>query len=79
MEFVTISNWDLPNATDEIMTEARDKFMPAILATGADNVYMVKPAIRPFPSSRIFRPKRLARLPPRELAQLEKRPQNISA
>ena len=42
MEFVTISNWDVPHASDDMMTEARDKFMPAILATGADNVYMVK-------------------------------------
>ena len=42
MEFVTISNWDVPNATDEMMDEAKEKFMPLILATGADNVYMVR-------------------------------------
>ena len=42
MEFVTISHWDVPNATDEMMDEAKQKFMPMILATGADNVYMVR-------------------------------------
>ena len=42
MEFVTISHWDAPNATDEMMDEAKQKFMPMILATGADNVYMVR-------------------------------------
>ena len=38
MEFVTISHWDVPNATDDMMDEAKEKFMPMILATGADNV-----------------------------------------
>ena len=42
MEFVTISHWDVPNATDDMMDEAKEKFMPMILATGADNVYMVR-------------------------------------
>ena len=41
MEFVTISHWDVPEVTDEMMEEAKQKFMPLILATGADNVYMV--------------------------------------
>ena len=30
MEFVTISHWDVPNATDEMMDEAKEKFMPMI-------------------------------------------------
>ena len=42
MEFVTISHWDVPDATDAMMNEAKEKFMPMILATGADNVYMVR-------------------------------------
>ena len=42
MEFVTISHWDVPEVTDELMEEAKQKFMPLILATGADNVYMVR-------------------------------------
>jgi len=42
MEFVTISHWDVPEVTDEMMEEAKQKFMPLILATGADNVYMVR-------------------------------------
>jgi hypothetical protein len=42
MEFVTISHWDVPEVTDEMMEEARQKFMPLIIATGADNVYMVR-------------------------------------
>ncbi|MEC8642625.1 MAG: hypothetical protein VXZ67_06925 [Pseudomonadota bacterium] len=42
MEFVTISHWDVPEAKDEMMDEAAQKFMPMILATGADNVYMVR-------------------------------------
>ena len=41
MEFVTISHWDVPKVTDQMMEEAKQKFMPLILATGADNVYMV--------------------------------------
>ena len=42
MEFVTISHWDVPEVTDEMMEEAKQKFMPLILATGADNGYMVR-------------------------------------
>ena len=42
MEFVTISHWHVPEVTDEMMEEAKQKFMPLILATGADNVYMVR-------------------------------------
>ena len=42
MEFVTISHWDVPEVTDEMMEEAKQKYMPLILATGADNVYMVR-------------------------------------
>ena len=42
MEFVTISHWDVPEVTDEMMEEAKQKFMPLVLATGADNVYMVR-------------------------------------
>ena len=38
MEFVTISHWDVPKVTGEMMEEGRQKFMPLILATGADNV-----------------------------------------
>ena len=38
MEFVTISHWDVPKVTDQMMEEAKQKFMPLILATGADNV-----------------------------------------
>ena len=32
MEFVTISHWDVPEAKDEMMDEAAQKFMPMILA-----------------------------------------------
>ena len=32
----------MPEVTDEMMEEAKQKFMPLILATGADNVYMVR-------------------------------------
>ena len=46
MEFVTISHWDVPEVTDEMMEEAKQKFMPLILATGADNVYMVRTSDR---------------------------------
>ena len=42
MEFVTISHWDVPEVTDQMMEEAKQKFMPLILAIGADNVYMVR-------------------------------------
>ena len=42
MEFVTISRWDVPEVTDQMMGEAKQKFMPLILATGADNVYTVR-------------------------------------
>ena len=42
MEFVTISHWDVPEVTDQIMEEAKQKFMPLILATGADKVYTVR-------------------------------------
>ena len=42
MEFVTISHWDVPEVTDQMMEEAKQKFMPLILATGADNVYTVR-------------------------------------
>ena len=43
MEFVTISHWDVQKPKDEMMDEAAQKFMPMILATGAD-VYMVRQA-----------------------------------
>ena len=46
LEFVTISHWDVPEVTDEMMEEAKQKFMPLILATGADNVYMVRTSDR---------------------------------
>ena len=42
MEFVAISYWDLPEVTDEMMEEAKQKFMPLILANGADNFYMFR-------------------------------------
>tara|TARA_B100000963_G_scaffold332579_1_gene324225 strand:- start:221 stop:502 length:282 start_codon:yes stop_codon:yes gene_type:complete len=42
MEFVTISHRDVPEVTDDLMEEARQKFMPLILATEADNIYMVR-------------------------------------
>ena len=42
MEFVTISHLDVPEVTDQMMEEAKQKFMPLILATSADNVYMVR-------------------------------------
>ena len=42
MEFVTISHLDVPEVTDQMMEEAKQKFMPLILATGADNGYMVR-------------------------------------
>ena len=42
MEFVTISHWDVPEVTDQMMEEAKQKFMPLILAISADNVYMVR-------------------------------------
>ena len=42
MEFVTISRWDVPEVTDQMMEEAKQKFMPLILATGADKVYTVR-------------------------------------
>ena len=42
MEFVTISHQDVPEVTDQMMEEAKQKFMPLILATGADNVYTVR-------------------------------------
>ena len=42
MEFLTISLGDVPEVTDEMMEEARQKFMPLILATGAANVYIVR-------------------------------------
>ena len=42
IEFVTISHWDVPEVTDQMMGEAKQKFMPLILAIGADNVYMVR-------------------------------------
>ena len=42
MEFVTISHWDVPEVTDQMMEEAKQKFMPLILATGADKVYTVR-------------------------------------
>ncbi len=38
MEFVTISHWDVPVVTDQMLEEAKQKFMPLILANGADNV-----------------------------------------
>lgn len=41
MEFLTISHFDIPEVTDEMMEQARQKFMPLILATGADNVQLV--------------------------------------
>ena len=41
MESVTISHLDVPEVTDEMMEEARQKFMPLTLATGADSVWLV--------------------------------------
>ena len=41
MESVTISHWNAPEDTDEMMEEARQKVMPLILATGADSVQLV--------------------------------------
>ena len=38
MESVTISHWNAPEDTDEMMEEARQKVMPLILETGADSV-----------------------------------------
>ena len=42
MDFLTISFGDVPEVTDEMIEEARQKFMPVILATGANKVYMVR-------------------------------------
>ena len=42
MEFVTFSHWNVPEVTDDMMEEAGQKFKSLILATGEDNVYMVR-------------------------------------
>ena len=41
MESVTISHWDVPEVTDEMMEEARQKYVPLTLAIGADSVWLV--------------------------------------
>ena len=41
MEFVTISHWNVPEVTDDMMEETRQKFTSLILAIGADNVHML--------------------------------------
>ena len=40
--FMTVSHWDAPNLSDDMVAQAEAKFMPMIMQTGAEQAFMVQ-------------------------------------
>ena len=40
--FMTASHWSIDQVTDEMVAEAKSKFLPMIMNTGADHAFMVQ-------------------------------------